>query len=187
MDKVRLLKPKDGNSCIGGKHGVWHLKLLSYPWYRCLLCFLIVKTKSKILPEQSKVEVFGKWWQSWTWNKLECSVNVSRLRWGKTCKAVPTWMIHSQVLQLNQIVSTCLQETVLPWNTKYLYKWLSPYFLSVACKNDVSSETLQRLYSCPFHVRDIGFCTCPGCIPLPGCFSMDPCTAICLKSCYQAA
>lgn len=26
-----------------GEHGVWHLKLLSYLWYCCLLCFLIVK------------------------------------------------------------------------------------------------------------------------------------------------
>lgn len=41
---------------------------------------------------------------------------------------------YTQVLQLNQIVSICLQETVLPWNTKYLYKWRSPYVLSVACK-----------------------------------------------------
>lgn len=183
MDKVKPWKPKDGDdNCIGGNRG-WGWILLSYPWY----CSLIVKRRGSYDQNNQKWWFGKKWWQSWTWNKLECSVIFSRLRWGKTCKAVLKRTIHSQVLQLNQIVSICLQETVLPWNTKYLYKWLSPYFLSLLHANDVSSENLQRLYSCPFHVWDIGFCTWPSRIPLPGCFSMDACTAICLKSCYQAA
>ncbi len=132
MDKVRPWKPKDGDNCIGGKRGL-RLNTTVLPQYCFLLCFLIVKWRVGYYQNNQKWW-FRKWWQSWTWNKLECSVNISRLRWGKACKAVLMWTIHSQVLQLNQIVSICLQETVLPWNTKYLYKWLSPYFLSVACK-----------------------------------------------------
>lgn len=88
--------------------------------------------------------------------KLECGVNLSRLRWGGGGDRGP------QVLQHNQ---NCLKHVY----TKQYY----PTTLSICTNgrvhtssllhaNDVSREkkkkkSPQHLYSCPFHVGDIGF------------------------------
>lgn len=181
MDKFRPWKPKDGDNCIGG-NGL-RLNTAVLP----LVLFSDCKTKRRLLPEQSKVAI----WKNGGNLELEINLNAASSSAGsggeKTCEAV---------LNADHTLSSFTTQSKL---SQYVYKkqyypetlsictngWAHTFSLLHA--NDVSSENLQRLYSCPFHVWDIGFCTWPSCIPLPGCFSMDACTAICLQSCYQAA
>lgn len=162
------------------------LKTVDLPLHRFLLYFLIVKSRSRNQNNQKWsfffFFFFGKWWQSWTWNKLERRINFGRLRWGKMWKAVLTGdhPLSSFTTQLNQIVSLCLQETVLPWN--WVSVQMAKSILSLCC---MQMMCLVKLFSVYIHVHFMfeTSVTAPdlAAFHFLGVFGVDACTAICLK------
>lgn len=146
------------------------LYLETYGQKKKSMLFSDCKTNGRVLQEQSKA-VLRKMLQSWTLNTLEHGINFRRRRRDKWCLNGGPNVDHLKVLQLNRIVSTCLQEPVLPWNTAHLYKRLL-LSLSLCCMQTMCLVTnFLHLYSSPFHVWGYRIiCTRSHCVSLPGCF-----------------
>lgn len=143
MDKVRPWKPKDGDNFMGRKQG-WRLNTNVLP----LVLFSDCKMKSSgvggDLQEQSKVVVL-EWWQSWIWNKLECSVNLSWLRWGKT---VLMWTTHSSfTTQSNCLNMFTRNSTTLK---HYVSVQMAEPILSLCC---MQIMCLVKIFSVNIHVH----------------------------------
>ncbi len=88
--------------------------------------------KRRLLPEQSKVVVFPNG------GNLELEINLNAASTlagtGGGGETVLMWTTHSSfTIQSNCLKMFTRNSTTLK-HTTYLYKWLSPYFLSVACK-----------------------------------------------------
>lgn len=177
MDKVRPLNPKMVIILMGVKTGVKTKYCSLHPWY----CFLIVKWREGFYQNNQKW-----WWFFWNGGNLELEINLNAASTSAGTgggETVLMWTTHSSFTTQSNCLKMFTRNSTTLKHTTYLYKWLSPYFLSVACKMMCVVKIFSVSISCPFHVWDIGFFIWPSCIPLPGCFSMNACTAICLKSC----